>query len=293
MLSKAILSVGPRIGAAQLIFVIRILALSMALTTAAWTAPVFLGAATADLETKPQGVIAGQKKEFVLTLTSGAAESPELSGDLAAIAGGLAAPIFSNRALELQRVGETRAGVQQFKFQVNIPAAERKQALLLRLRIRPTATENWLPLPAVMLEAWPQTWKATLRSFARQVPSGRLAGSDRLQQLFHQAEIETPETPAEEPVADQTIRVWFVEATGEEFRPPAAPQAMWVVFKKNVRGGLELWRPAPQAPPCVVVDAGILAGLDSDPAAQDVFERALATARILTSASPDPAQSQP
>lgn len=262
-------------------------------TAAAWAAPVYLGATIADLETKPRGAMAGQKKEFVLTLTSAAAESPELSGDLAAIAGGLAAPIFSNQTLQLQRVGEARAGVQRFKFLVDIPATERKQALLLRLRIRPTATENWLPLPAVMLEAWPLTWKATLRSFARQVPSGRLAGSENLSRFFRQAEIETTETPAEGAVTDPTIRVWFAEATGDEFRVPEAPQAIWIVFKKNARSGLELWRPTPQSPLCVVVDASILAGLDSDPAAQDDFERALATARILTSSSTDPTQSQP
>jgi hypothetical protein len=161
------------------------------------------------------------------------------------------------------------------------------------LRTRSGATEKWLPLPVVMLEARPQTWKAALRQLAKQVPSGRLAGGDRLEKIFQQAEIEVPETPAGEPVVNQAIHVWFAEATGDEFRPPGASQAVWVVFKKNVRGGVELWRPTPQAPPAVVVEAGILAELDTDAAAQDVFERALTTVRALTLSSPDSTPAQP
>jgi hypothetical protein len=229
--------------------------------------------------------MAGQKKEFVITLTSVAAEAPELSGDLAAIAGSLAAPIFSNRALELHRVGEARAGVQRFRFELEIPVSERKQLLLLRLRIRSSAAASWLPLPAVTLEASPRTWPDSLRRFARQVPSARLAGSERLVEIFKQAEIETPEASADEAGTDASIRVWFAEAAAGEIQLPEQPRALWVVFKQNVHGGLEITRATPAAPLCLTVDAGALAGLDSEAAAQDLFERALATARALTLSS--------
>ena len=137
---------------------------ALLLAIAAKAGPIFLGAATAGAEARPPLVMAGQKKEFVLTLTSGETEAPELSGDLAAIAGSLAAPIFSNRALVLHRMGEARAGVQRFKFEVDIPAAERKQDLLLRLKIRSRATVDWLPLPRINLEASPRSWPSADRS---------------------------------------------------------------------------------------------------------------------------------
>ncbi len=266
---------------------------ALLLAIAAKAGPIFLGAATAGAEARPPLVMAGQKKEFVLTLTSGETEAPELSGDLAAIAGSLAAPIFSNRALVLHRMGEARAGVQRFKFEVDIPAAERKQDLLLRLKIRSRATVDWLPLPRINLEASPRSWPDALRRFARQVPTGRLAGSAGLAELFRRAEIETPETTEEEMATTESVRVWFAEATGDELRIPKTPRAVWLVFKRNVRDGLEIRRPTPFSPPCIVVDVSALVAPDTDAAAQDLFERALATALALTLSSPDSIQSSP
>lgn len=256
-------------------------------------APLFLGGACADTEAEPQAVLAGQKKEFVLVLTAATAETPELGGDLFAVAGGLVVPLFKNQTFELHRVGEARAGVQRFKFVMSIPASEKKQTLLLCLRIRSGAADNWLPLPRVNLEAAPRTWKESLRLFARQVPSGRLAGSARLTGVFRQAEIETPEITGAEAAAEPSVRVWFAENAEEELRLPAHSPALWVVFRKNVRGGLEIRRIAPAAPLCVMVDESALTGLDTDAAAQELFERALATARTLTLSSTDYLPAQP
>lgn len=253
--------------------------------------PVFLEASAGDGLERPVEVFDGRSTEFVITLSSTATDTPLLSGDLVVVAGGLAVPLAKNLSFPLERVGEARAGVQRFKFSLEIPEAKRKQALVLKMKVRVAPLEEWLPLPAVTLSSVPATWKESLQRFARQVPCGRIAGSDRLQALFQKSEIEIIGLPEGEAPNDPSIRVWFAETSDTEFRVPSATRTVGVIFKKNVRGGLELWRPAPQSPPCVLVEADVLDRIDRDPAAQEIFERALSMARALIPVSSEPTPS--
>ncbi len=250
--------------------------------SAALAAPLFLDVAPGGTAAGPLRVMAGRTAEFRLALTSAQLEHPQLKADLSAVAGRLAAPLLTDTVIDLRRTDEARPGVQRFKFSLAIPAVERKQQLLLRLSVRPDPKADWLPLPPVQLEAVPRTWPDTLAAFARQVPCGRLAGSDALERLFGQAQIETAVATSDQSDPDPSIKVWFAEAGADEFRPPAASPAIWIVFKENVPGGLELWRPNPKPFYCVAADAAVLAAVDSDPAAQELFERALAAALLFT-----------
>lgn len=236
---------------------------------------------------KPTVVIAGRTAEFHLALSSSAIETPLLNGDLVAIASGLAAPVASNMVFQLKREGEARPGVQWFKFSLEVPATQRKQTFLLRMKIRTGPSGDWLPLHVLTLSAVPVTWKETLRTFAQQCPSGCVSGSDKLRALFQQLGIEVAELPEGGPAGGQSIMIWFAEVSGAEFHLPAAPRLIGIVFKKNVPGELQLARPDPRSPPCVFVEADILDRLDSDPAAQGIFEQALSMARTLIPASPD------
>ena len=252
-------------------------------------APVFLGVATEGGASSPAVVFAGQKNELVLTLTAAEVQNPQLSADLAVVAGTLAAPVFANQALELRRMGEAKGGVQRFKFVVDFPHVKQRQTLVLRLRVRLAPGEAWLPLPPVAFETLNRSWQDTLRRFSRQLPSGRLAESERVAQLFHQAQIETPETPAGGPVSDARVRVWFAEAGVEELALPEIPAgALWIVFKPGIRNGLEVRRVTGGTAICVVVDDHALVAADTDPAAQEILERALATAQALVPGDLEP-----
>lgn len=249
---------------------------------------VFPEMAGANEAAKNLDVMAGEKAQLILTLTAATVIEPQLSADLSLVGGTLVAPLVKGVALALQRVGSAQAGVQRFQFSLEIPAAEKPQKLVLDLKVKTTPAETWLPLPGVMLESSPRIWKKTLQQFTGRIPSGRLAGSERLDQLFQQAGIEIPETAADVAVETPRVLVWFADAAAGELRLPAAPAAVvWLVFKQNVPDGLELRRLAPHGPRCLLVDEQALVAAETNPAAQALLARALVFAAALTSAETD------
>ena len=250
--------------------------------------PLWLGVAGVDEKAGALGAMSGGKAELILTLSASTVFEPRVSVDLFLTGGTLLAPLVKGAAPELHRVGPARAGVQRFQFSLAIPAAEKPQKLLLNLQVKPTPAENWLPLPGVTLEVSPRTWQKALQQFAGLTPSGRLAGSERLDRLFQQAAIEIPETAADAPVESPRVQVWFADAGANELRLPGAPAAtVWLVFKHNVPGGMELRRLAAHGPRCLLVDEQALVSADTIPSAQDLLLRALVFATALTSAETD------
>ena len=112
-------------------------------------APVFLDLVPAGNERKPLRVLAGNKTEFVVTLTSSAVENPELSMDLLLVGGALAAPLLKGITPDLNRLDGPPSELQQFRFFVDIPEVKTEQAMVLRLRVRTAETGKWLWLPAM------------------------------------------------------------------------------------------------------------------------------------------------
>ena len=263
----------------------RLIFLSVLLVIPIWAGPIFLDTITSDSERIPLVVMTGKKAELVVTLTAATELLPQLSADLLAQAGPLAAPVRTGAMLELHRVGVAQAGIQRFAFDLDVPVVERKQVFILKLRVRPSAIEAWLPLPPVMLESIPSTWKENLRHFAHALPSGRLEGSERINKIFQQAEVDVPETPNDSPVTSPEVRVWFAEVIADELHlPETPPRTVWVVFKNNVRDGFEIQRPIRTGPVMVFVDQKALDVITGDPVAQKIFEQALTTAITLTAA---------
>lgn len=250
--------------------------------------PIFLGVTGANESTRPLGVMTGGKVDLILTLTAAGVIEPELSADLSLVGGTLTAPLVKGARPRLHRMGAAQTGVQRFQFSLEIPAAEKPQQLVLGLKVKVAPAEAWLPLPVVALEASPRTWKQTLQQFTHRIPSGRLAGGEHVDLLFEQAGIETPETAVGRAVKNPAVLAWFAEGGEDELRLPETPApAVWLVFKKNVPGGIELHRLAPHGTLYLLVDEQALVSADTNPAAQTLLERALAFATALTSSEPD------
>lgn len=251
-------------------------------------APGFLGLAGQVEEPLPLLVLAGRKAEMALTLTAGDPLTPVLGLDLFVAAGPLAAPLVKDLRPELHRVEPAGDGVQRFTFSVEIPAGEKARQFVMRPRVQVVADGPWLPLPPVSLEAMPASWKEQFRAFSSVLPTGRLAGSERLDHFFQTAGIEQVSATREEMPVPGTVKVWFAEASDETFQPPAGTTAaLWIVFKPQPRVDLKVVRPGPGQPLCLVVDPRALRAED-DAAAQDLFERVLATAATLSGVSFSP-----
>ncbi|MBK9989374.1 MAG: hypothetical protein IPP19_01240 [Verrucomicrobia bacterium] len=225
-------------------------------------------------------IFAGRRTEFVLTLTASAVIEPQLSTDLFAAAGQIAAPIATGLLPKVHRDGASKAGVQRFCFSLDLPALERRQKVILRTRVRTSDDGEWLPLPAVVTEVVPLTWRNTLRRFVEKTPSTRAADCKRLEVVFQRAGVNVPESSPAALANDPAARVWFADSEDDTCMPPTAPAVTWVVFKKSVGNDIEVTR-AECGALVVAVDATVLANLDTDPAAQGLFERALATAEAL------------
>jgi len=225
-------------------------------------------------------LFSGRRTEFVLTLTASAIIEPQLSADLFAEAGTIAAPLSTGLRPEVRRDGVSKTGVQRFYFSLDLPALERSQKLILKMRVRTSNDGEWLPLPAVLTEVVPLTWRNTLRRFVEKTPSARAADSKRLDAVFQRAGVNVPESSAEGLTTDQATRVWFAESEDDQWVPPAGTSVTWIVFKKAVGSNIAVTR-TERGALGVAVDATVLANLDTDPAAQELFERALATAEAL------------
>jgi hypothetical protein len=257
-------------------------------------APVFLAVEAGREPPKPLLAMAGQRVELTLTLTAASELNPQLNADFVAIAGAIGAPVFSGKTLEVHRLGAAGPGVQRFGFGLNIPELKRRQAFLLRLRVRETGGQAWLPLPVARFEAVPRTWQDTLRQIQKDIPCGRLAGGKRLSQLCQEEAIELPETPTDAAVADRSVGIWLAETSGDEVTLPEIPRgALWLVFKKDIRGDIQVRRLTSRGPWCVLVDDSVLETINTDPAAQEIFERALAMAQTLASSEPQPISHEP
>ncbi|MBI2496713.1 MAG: hypothetical protein HYV75_01880 [Opitutae bacterium] len=265
-----------------------ILVIAGGLVVSAQARPVYLDTPMEGGEKSPGLVLAGRQIALVLALTSAATEQPELAADLFATGGTLAAPLFSNRSLTLSRIGTPGAGLQRFRFLLEIPPAEKTQSLVLRLRVRNDPTGAWLPLPVVTLEARPVTWKASLRRFAQRHACGWLAGGEKLNGVFRAAETAVTEMAGDGPAP----RVAFVEAADGPLSLPTPPDTFWIVFKHGASADLTFSRPLPGGPLVLTVEASVLNRLETDAAAQDLFERALSAVQAILASSESP-PSQP
>lgn len=229
----------------------------------------------------------GRSADLVLTLTAATVIEPELTADIFLIGGSLVVPLAKGITPNLACIGASHAGVQRFRFALDIPASSKSQKLILRMHVRTASAEKWLPLPAVTMVTHPRTWAKTLQQFARRHVSGRLAGSERLDKLCLQAGIEQIEN-TDDPVEPTHARIWFADAGEAELLLPEAPgSTIWVVFKRDVSGGMELRRLPPHGLPCLLVDDRVLTSVDTDVSAQILFERSLAFAGTLAVPQPD------
>jgi hypothetical protein len=246
-------------------------------------APLFLDFSGRTASAEPLRFYPAQKIELTFALTASAVIEPQLRADLLASAQSLAAPLATDIPLQLHRDSPARPGMQRFSFALNLPAITRRQTFVLRSRVRTADTESWLPLPVVTLEAVPETWRASLRAFADRVPCGRLAPNEKVGQIFSLSEAKV-KVAADTPAGEEQVRVWFVE---DEPDPAAGDmqRTVWVVFKADVPGGMVVKRTGSYRIMTILVDAGVLATLDSDPASQETFERVLTTAEALAPAS--------
>jgi len=249
--------------------------------------PMHLDVSMDGRETRPPVVLAGQKLEMVFTLTSAEVEQPELAVDLFATAGGLAAPLFNNRTPALSRIGAPAPGLQRFRFSLELPAVEKRQSWLLRARVRNDPAGAWLPLPVVMFDAKPVTWKDALRRFTRQHSCGRLAGGGKLEEMLRAAGVTVEEMSDGGPVP----RVGLAEAGDGPLGLPESPATVWMVFKPGAPADYSFTRPVPGGPLVVALDARILGTLETDAGAQENFERVLSSVQaILASTEPPPSQ---
>jgi hypothetical protein len=240
---------------------------------------VFLGTSWSSVPPASIEVFGGVKTEFTLTLTSAELIQPQLRAGLFAVSGTLVAPLATDLRPELHRQGGSQPGVQRFTFNLDIPAVQRRQALMLHLQVQTVAGAEWLSLPAVAIEAVLSTWQESLRQFAARFPIGRVNGGDQLASALTRAGINAPDAEADALTANPSVRVWFAEVTDEQTRLTAAPGVVMVVFKPGVHGGLEITRTGPTIN--VLVESSTLSTLDRDPAAQNALERALATVAVL------------
>jgi hypothetical protein len=101
-----------------------------------------------------------------------------------------------------------------------------------------------------------------------------------LDAVFQRAGVNVPESSAEGLTTDPVTRVWFAESEDDQWVPPTALVGTWLVFKKAVGSNIAVTR-TERGALCIAVDATVLANLDTDPAAQELFERGLATAEAL------------
>ena len=169
--------------------------------------------------------------------------------------------------------------MQRFDFALELPATTRRQQFILRLRVRTGDADPWLPLPGVTLEAVPETWRASLKTLADRVSCGRLAAQEKLGRVLAQSEARL-QVAADASAAEGPVQIWFLE---DEPDQPAGetPQAVRVVFKAGTPGGVVVKRIGTPPTATILVDAGILNTLETDPAAQEVFELVLTTAGSL------------
>jgi hypothetical protein len=228
----------------------------------------------------PVRVMAASTSEWSLTVASSVEINPEALADLVAVAGTLGAPVFTGRSLGLKRQGAPTAGVQRFSFAVEIPAAERKQTFVLRLRVRLSPDQPWLSMPVQTLEATPSTWKDTLRRVAQETPMARLTGG-RWEKIAAEVGAKLPAFSAEEVATDRAVRIWLADAADDAVVLPEIPAgAVWVVLKPGLRQGIEVRRLT--AGTLVVTVAERVLGVSAgDAGAQDLLEEALATAQAL------------
>lgn len=258
------------------------------LAVAVQAGPTFLDTSIEGREFPPELVFAGRHATLVLTLTSSVPEQPELVADLFVTSSTLAAPLFTNRSLHLNRIGPPSAGIQRFTFSLEIPPSDKRQSLVLRLRVRNDTAGAWLPLPIVTLEARPVTWKASLRRFAQQHDCGWLAGGEKLDGIFRAAETVVAEIAGD----GSAPRVAFAEAADGPLSLPVSADTVWIVFKPGAAENFSFSRPVSGGPLVLTVGASVLDRLETDAAAQDLFERALSAVHAIL-ASPEPTTSLP
>lgn len=246
-------------------------------------APLFLEIAGKSAPTQPLRFYATRQAELTLTVTAASAVELQMQGDLFAAAQTMAAPVNTEIPIKLHRDGFLRPGVQRFNFSVDLPAATRRQEFVLRLRVRASEAESWLPLPVVTLEIVPETWRTSLRSLADRIPCGRLATQEKLGRLLVQSGARI-HVAGEAGAGEDPVRIWFVEdAPGEAIAD--TPNGILIVFKPGVPGGLVVKRTGSPPVMTILVDATILDTLENDPAAQEILDRALAAAEALAPAS--------
>lgn len=244
---------------------------------------VFLDVVGASESEQPLAVMAGVNTELKLTLIAPEVIAPQLTADLYLIGGPLVAPLSKGVNLETKRMGAASTGVQRFKFNLEIPVLERRSQLLLRLHMQTSVGQTSMQLPAVTLEVLPSTWKHSLQAFTKQISCGRLESGERLARLFEAAGLDIPQTPPDGTIDGDTVQVCFGEF-GVESPPLAGTQvpSLWIIFKKDVRDGIELGRARHQGPLVMYVDETALKVTGDSAAAQALLERVLAMARTLT-----------
>jgi hypothetical protein len=240
-------------------------------------APLFLDVSARGGSTEPLRVFP-KKAVFTFTLSAANPVEPQLRADLFAAAQSIAAPIATDLKLELRREGANVAGIQRFQFSLDLPTVSHRQKFVLRLRVRAVETEPWLPLPVVVLEACPETWPVSLRSFTERIPSGCFAAHEKLSEILKKAgsslKISTTTSAIEE-----RVQVWLSEEEPDQAAPDSA-KAVWVIFKPDVPGRFAVQRRGSRQL-VVLVDAAILTTLETDPASQEILEHALTAAEAL------------
>jgi hypothetical protein len=246
---------------------------------------LFLGVGLEEEASAPLPVLAGQPAEIFLRLAASETLAPVVTLDMSAVAGKTATPLVTGKKLDLAPAGRMGTNIQRFRFMAEIPAVERRQQLLLRLRLSTGPGEPAVLLPPLALEALPSTWKESLKLFARDLPLGRLAGSESLDRLLAAAEIDAAVVESDSGPVPSGSQVWLAALpAAEEITLPDAGEALWIVFKPNIGRACRIKRAGHAL--VVLADARALQLADRpDGISQEMLEHALATARTLLSKS--------